>query len=38
MRGGGALEVLGRYWGRTHGLGRGEDPGWSGCRRNSWGD
>ena len=32
-----ALEALGRYWGRTHRLGRGDDLDWSGCRRHSWG-
>lgn len=37
MCGAATLEVLGPYWGRTRGLGRGDDLGWSGCRRHSWG-
>ena len=34
MRGAATLEALGRSWGRTHGLGRGDDLGWWASRRD----
>jgi hypothetical protein len=37
MRGAAALEAVGSHGGRTRRLGRGDDLGWSGCRRYSWG-